>query len=156
MARFFPHESSGRLFLDSAGPKLMNPEDLGRAVLEAMGFLVRSALSELADAGFPVTEMWVSGGQGKNPQWNQFKADLSGCALGIPELCDGELAGDAVTASVALGENAHRAEAVKRMIRLRARYAPLTETRAQYTEYYCLYRERQKTLEARWNQDGMV
>ena len=139
--RFFPKDPLPGAVLSLDGPGLMSRQELGRAVLEAMGFLVRDALAAVARQGFPVTEMRVSGGQGKNPLWNQLKADLCGCTLLIPEIYDGELAGDGVVASVALGESADVAEAVGRMIRMRAPYVPGAQTRDQYTEQYRSYRE---------------
>jgi xylulokinase len=138
---FFPKDPLPGVVLSLDGPGLMSRQELGRAVLEAMGFLVRDALAEVACQGFPITEMWVSGGQGKNPLWNQLKADLCGCTLRIPEIYDGELAGDGAVASVALGESADVAEAVGRMIRMSAQYVPRAQTQNQYTEQYRSYRE---------------
>jgi xylulokinase len=135
-ALFFPQADGAWLSLGG----LVNRQGLGRAVLDAMGFLVRDALEGFAHQGFPVTEMRVSGGQGKNPRWNQLKADLTGCTLLIPEIQDGELAGDAAVAAVALGESATLAEAVSRMIRMSARYAPCVQTQAQYAEQYHSYK----------------
>ncbi|MDR3114316.1 MAG: sugar kinase [Treponema sp.] len=144
--RFFPQDPLPGVFLSLEGPGLPSRQELGRAVLETMGFLVRDALAAAAGQGFPVKEMWVSGGQGKNPLWNQFKADLCGCTLLVPEIYDGELAGDAAVAAVALGESADLAEAVSRMIRLRARYVPADQTRDRYTEQYRSYRELKEKL----------
>jgi xylulokinase len=137
-ALFFPQASGSFL---SLGEGLVSRQGLGRAVLDGMGFLVRDALEGLARQGFLVTEMRVSGGQGKNPRWNQLKADLTGCTLLIPEIQDGELAGDAAVAAVALGESASLAEAVSRMIRMSARYAPCVQTHAQYAEYYSYFKQ---------------
>ncbi|MDR2798845.1 MAG: sugar kinase [Treponema sp.] len=145
---FFPKDPLPGVVLSLDGPGLVSRQELGRAVLEAMGFLVRDALAAMARQGFPVTEMWVSGGQGKNPRWNQLKADLCGCTLLIPEIYDGELAGDAAVAAVALGESADLAEAVSRMIRRSAQYVPAVQTREQYTEQYRSYRELKEKIHA--------
>ncbi|MDR1985635.1 MAG: sugar kinase [Treponema sp.] len=145
---FFSTDPLPGAFLSWDGSALASRQELGRAVLEAMGFLVRDALAAVACQGFPVTEMRVSGGQGKNPLWNQLKADLCGCTLLIPEIYDGELAGDAAVAAVALGESADVAEAVSRMIRLSARYVPAAQTRDQYAEQYRSYRELKEKIRA--------
>jgi len=96
----------------------------GRSVLCAMGFAVRSALRTLDASGFPVTEMKVSGGQGKNPRWNQLKADISGVSLVAGEIIDGELVGNAVLAAAALGAFPSFEEAADKMIRIREVYRP--------------------------------
>jgi xylulokinase len=54
---------------------------IGRSVLCAIGFSVRHAVETLESQGFQVKTMKVSGGQGKNPLWNQLKYDISGVSL---------------------------------------------------------------------------
>jgi len=114
----------------------------GRSVLCAIGFSVRRAVEILESQGFPVKAMRVSGGQGKNPLWNQLKADISGVSLLIPEICDGELAGNAVLAACAL-ENPSEGDfervldaAALRMIRFRGEYSPRAETAQFWEERY--------------------
>ena len=118
----FPLDSKAPLLPHSPLP---TPHSLlsGRSVLCAMAFAVRSAAEKLERAGFPVNEMKVSGGQGKNPRWNQLKADIAGLSLVIPEISDGELAGNAVLAAAALG-NAGIEDTMDRMIRFREVYRP--------------------------------
>ena len=118
---------------------------MGRDVLCAIGFSVRSALESLGLSGFAVREMRVSGGQGKNPLWNQLKADIAGVSLMIPEIPDGELAGNAVLSAVALGESGSRgnkglAEMMSRMIRIREVYEPRPETALLWEEKFRRYR----------------
>ncbi|GAB6393293.1 MAG: FGGY-family carbohydrate kinase [Treponematales bacterium] len=98
----------------------------GRAVLEAMAGAVRDAAARLARFGFPVTEMRVSGGQGKSRRWNQFKANLTGLRLAVPAVRDGELAGDAVLGSLALQGLGHAALAreAERMVRIEEVFVP--------------------------------
>jgi ribulose kinase len=81
-------------------------------------------LKDLADSGFIVKEMRVSGGQGKNSRWNQLKADITGVTLTVPEICDCELAGNAVLSAAALGAFGSRKEAANRMIRFREIFEP--------------------------------
>lgn len=105
-------------------PTPLSPLDSGRSVLCAMGFTVRSALRTLRASGFPVKKMIVSGGQGKNSRWNQLKADIAGVSLLVPEISDGELAGNAVLAAAALGAASTFEEAAGRMIRIREVFRP--------------------------------
>jgi sugar (pentulose or hexulose) kinase len=123
---------------------------LGRAVLCAIGFAVRDALETLEALGFPVREMRVSGGQAKNSRWNQLKADITGRTLTIPEIPDGELAGNAVLAAAALegaGEAGFQAaleSAGNRMIRFREVYEPRQAGAIFWEQRYMLYRKRRK------------
>jgi len=95
----------------------------GRAVLCTMGYNVHLALETLKHAGFEVSVMRLSGSQAKNARWNQFKADITGVTLEVPEIPDGELAGNAVIAAASL-EGISRDEAADKMIRIRDVYRP--------------------------------
>jgi xylulokinase len=114
--------------------------DRGRAVLEAVGFMVRGGLETLNAHGFPVTEMRVSGGQGKNRLWNQLKADITGAVLLVPEISDGELGGAAVLGAMALGGAADLAEGTERIVHIRERFEPVPQIAAVYKERFNTYR----------------
>jgi ribulose kinase len=66
---------------------------------------VKDALTLLRQAGIKVDEMRLSGGQAKNSRWNLLKARLLNCTLLLPQIPDGELAGDAALSAFALGES---------------------------------------------------
>ncbi|MDR0512287.1 MAG: FGGY-family carbohydrate kinase [Treponema sp.] len=100
------------------------PLDEGRAVLRDMGFAVRDAVGELIEHGVPVKRMVVSGGQAKNHRWNHLKANITGLQLLVPEIPDGELAGNAVIAAVALGESRTIEEAAGKMVKIDDVYVP--------------------------------
>jgi xylulokinase len=121
--------------------------EFGRAVLSDMGFTVRAAAETLGRQGFPVTEMRLSGGQGKNRQWNQLKADLTGISLLVPEQPDCELAGDAVLGALALGEAADIREGISRIVRIKERFVPNPQTAAAYAERFQARRELRKKTE---------
>jgi xylulokinase len=125
------------------------PVELGRAVLTTMAFAVRAAMETLRGQGFPVTEMRVSGGQGKNRRWNRLKADITGISLLIPEQRDGELAGDAVLGAIALGEAVDIKEGIRRIVRIKEYADPNPRAAAAYAEGFHAYRElREKTEQA--------
>jgi xylulokinase len=124
-----------------AAPDLTNRTELGRGVVEAIGFMVRSALETLDRRGFPVREMRLSGGQGKNARWNQLKADITGVALLVPEIQDAELAGNAALAAIALGEAADLDEAVSGIVHIKDRYTPDPTAVSVYEEKFRSYGE---------------
>ncbi|MDR0472546.1 MAG: FGGY-family carbohydrate kinase [Treponema sp.] len=117
-------------------------ETQGRLILEKIGFSVRAALDALLRGGFPVKEMIVSGGQAKNPLWNQLKADITGSALLIPQIVDGELAGNAVLAALALGEVSSLEEGAARMIRIIESYFPREESVVFWNERFRIHKEK--------------
>jgi xylulokinase len=127
-------------------PDLPERLTLGRAVLEAMGFTVRRRVDSLRALGLRVGEMGVSGGQGRNRRWNSLKAALTGVTLLVPEIPDGELAGDAVLAVRALGEYASIEEAASRMVRIRETFPPPKETASLWEERYRVYMEQYENL----------
>lgn len=124
-----------------AGPGLPDRIGFGRAVLEALGFLVRDALEIFSGCGFSIKEMRLSGGQSKNPQWNQLKADITARTLLVPEIRDGELAGNACVAARSLGEFSGLSQAVSGMIRFTESYTPSPQGASRYTERFHAYRE---------------
>ena len=136
---FFFHPSSPESY-----PQSLHHHDktkLGRAVLCAMGFAVREAAGVLESRGFHFREMRVSGGQCKNSRWNRLKADITGLTLEVPEIPDGELAGNAVLAALALGAVSNLEEGMAGMIRFRDVYSPQSDRAAFWDERYRLYVE---------------
>ncbi|GHT97969.1 sugar kinase [Spirochaetia bacterium] len=131
--------AGGSALVSSRG--LPGRAELGLAVLESIGCMVRDAIAALEQRGFPVRELRLSGGQAKSPCWNQLKADMIGRTLLVPELCDGELAGDACVSAIALGEAADLTQAVQRIVRLKDRAVPRSGAAAFYDERYARYKE---------------
>lgn len=144
---FFRQEPSpAGTALRIGSPDLPERITLGRAVLEAMAFMVRREAERLRALGLRVEEMGVSGGQGRNRRWNSLKAALTGITLLVPEIPDGELAGDAVLAAWALGEYRSMEEAASRMIRIKETFAPPKETASLWEERYRVYMEQYENL----------
>jgi len=124
-------------FFSTAG--LTTRPELGRAVVEAIGFMVRAAVDTLEREGYPITEMRLSGGQAKNEVWNRLKADMVGRPLVVGEIEDGELAGNACLALLALGEAANLDEAVAQTVRMARVFEPDRNAFAFHSERYAAY-----------------
>jgi xylulokinase len=148
---FFPNiQAEGGLSLSSAfisTAGLTSRPELGKSVLEAIGFMVRGAIDKLERHGYRIEGMRLSGGQAKNPRWNQLKADISGRCLSVPTIPDGELAGDASMAMLALGEVRDLGEAIENTVRLGEVYEPDQRAYAVYSERYDAYRALQNKME---------
>lgn len=141
---FFPDlRSVGALdaasaFISTAG--LTSRAELGRAVVEAIGFMVRGAVETLEARGYRVEGMRLSGGQAKNELWNRLKADITGRYLAVPEIADGELAGDACASLICLGEADGFEEAASRIVRIDRVYEPDQKAYAVHSERYDSYK----------------
>ncbi len=145
---FFPGLKSGMLtspscLVSTAG--LTTRAQLGRAMVESIGFMVLDALQTLRSRGFMVEEMRLSGGQAKNPLWNQLKANISGCTLLVPEIIDAELAGNACTALMHLREASSLDEACQRIVIIKDTYLSDPGCHETYVRQFESY----KTLKSR-------
>jgi xylulokinase len=114
-------------------------EDLGRSVVESIGFGIKNVLEHLESAGCEVKEMRVTGGQAKNVIWNQMKADMTGRRILVPEIEDAELLGGAVCAWTALKNFPSLQEASQSLVRIRAVYNPRMERAKLYDDLYTDY-----------------
>ncbi len=115
--------------------------EMGRAVMEAIGFAVRRGIELLEEANLRVSEMRVTGGQARGQVWNQMKADITGRRLLIPETEDAELAGCACCASTALGRFDSPVEAIGTYVRIRRIVEPDPAVVSLYNEAYLRYGE---------------
>ena len=120
--------------------------DMGRAVMEAIGFGVRRGIELLEDSGLPVSEMRVCGGQARGEVWNRMKADITGKRLQIPEIEDAELAGCAACAAAALGRADTPMDGSRIYVRIRSVVEPRNEVGRIYDEAYHRYREAAEAL----------
>ncbi len=141
---FFPSLRGADLWEFSGGMAVgLDPSqgrfELGRAVLEAIGFALRRGLEVLEERGLPVKELRISGGQGKSPLWNQMKADMTGRLVAVPEIEDAELGGCACLAAAALGYYPSFLEAAHAMVRIKAVYAPRKDLADLYSRKYDHY-----------------
>lgn len=90
---------------------------------------VRSSIDVLCAAaqknGIPMNdEMTISGGQAKNAQWMQAKADGAGIGISVCNIADAELLGNAVTAQTALGRYNSIADAANALVKITKTYMP--------------------------------
>ena len=140
---FFPDiRSSGSLrissaFFSTAG--LTNRAELGYAVIESIAFMVRRAIEHLEEEGYRIEGMRLSGGQAKNSYWNQFKADVTGRWLAIPEIADGELAGNACLAMKGLGLFPSLEAAIEQTVKITEVFEPVRQHYAMHSERFEMY-----------------
>jgi xylulokinase len=112
--------------------------EMGRAVVHSVGFGIRNLIETLEHKGCRISALRVSGGQGRNPVWNQMKADMTGKRIEIPEIIDAELTGGAIAAFSAL-DGIGLAETAARLVRIEEVFVPDDAYAAQYLEEYREY-----------------
>ncbi|MBF9017115.1 MULTISPECIES: FGGY-family carbohydrate kinase [unclassified Oceanispirochaeta] len=143
---FFPSMKGENLWEFSNGLfTMLDPSqgkfELGRSVMEAIGFAVRRSLEIFEELDLPVKELRISGGQAKSHVWNQMKADITGKTMLIPEIEDAELLGCACLASVALGRYDSITAAVDSLVKIKHEIKPRAEYYEIYDRKYKRYRE---------------
>jgi len=79
--------------------------DIARAILEGVGFEIRSALSLLKEEGFDPEVVLALGGAARSSIWNQIKADISQRSYFRPRALEAAALGAAMLASLACGRN---------------------------------------------------
>ncbi len=144
--RFFPSLHTGEVweFADAIFAEL-NPEhrapEMGRAVVESIGFGVRNLIESLEKSGCSIGSLRACGGQARNEIWNQMKADITGKPIVVPEVVDAELVGDACAGLVGLGDFSSLTEASGALVRLRQTFEPNPDEHRRFTEEYLVYEE---------------
>lgn len=143
---FFPGLKDGGLWEFSNGMAVgleayQGRDELGRSVMESIGFAVRRAIELFDENDCEVNELRVSGGQGKNVIWNQMKANITECSIVVPEVEDAELLGGACLASAALGRYGDFREASDDLVRIKKVFYPQEDQLVIYREEYEKYKE---------------
>lgn len=103
-----------------------------REVAEKIAVHVRDGIEKLAEAVGGIPAFTLSGGQAKNPLWNQMKADVTGSVFLMTQTADAELLGDAVISFCALGEYSSYEEACGAMVKICRRFEPNPIFHAEY------------------------
>ena len=98
--------------------------EMGRAVVDSIGFSIRGLIETLERHGCRVEELRVSGGQARNRIWNQMKANMTGRRIVVPEVIDAELLGNAAATFTGEGDYDTLSEAADDLYRPVRRFDP--------------------------------
>ena len=114
--------------------------EMGRAVIEAIGFAVLDLLDTLEKADCHADSLRISGGQGRNVYWNQMKADITGREILVPEIIDAELLGNYCIVEAGLGRFGSISEAAESLVKINKTYRPRKEENKIFSERFQRYR----------------
>jgi len=110
-----------------------------RAIMEAIGFIVRRNIDVLDDMKIPVKEIRVLGGGARSPVWNQIKADITHKTVLQTEIEEAASLGAAILAGKAVGIYKDVREAASKMVSIKQRYEPNPENMEIYDKVYKKY-----------------
>ncbi len=133
-------EFSGGLFIGLEADH--GPEEMGRAVTNAIAYGVRDLIETLEANNCSVTSLRVSGGQGRSSIWNQMKADITGKAVEVPSIIDTELTGNSCAGFTSAGFFNTLQESAESLVKITKIHIPDKNEHEKYTEGYNFYHQR--------------
>jgi D-xylulose kinase len=110
-----------------------------RAIMEAIGFILRRNIDVIEDLGISVQEIRVLGGGARSAIWSQIKADITGKTVVTMENEQAACLGAAIVAGVGVGLFDSLESACARMVRVRGRFEPDPKNAEIYKDGYRKY-----------------
>jgi xylulokinase len=117
-----------------------------RAIMEALGYLVRRNIEALGSIGIEIGEIRSLGGGARSAVWNQIKADITGRPLVTMQCPEAASLGAAILAGKAVGMYSDIADACGKMIKVAGRFVPDPACRKIYDRSYEHYKQLFKDL----------
>ena len=110
-----------------------------RAIMEAVGFIVRRNIEVIEGLGVPVKEVRALGGGARSRIWKQIEADIIGRPVLTTANEEAATLGAAILAGKAVGLYSSVEEAAGQMIQIKERFEPVPENCAIYDDTYNTY-----------------
>jgi len=110
-----------------------------RAIMEAVGFIVRRNIEVIEGLGVQVNEIRALGGGARSRIWKQIEADITGRPVVTTTNEEAATLGAAVLAGKAVGLYSSISEAVGQMVQTKDRFEPNPANRSVYDETYQTY-----------------
>jgi sugar (pentulose or hexulose) kinase len=112
-----------------------------RAIMEAVGFIVRRNSEVIEGLGVEVNEIRALGGGARSRIWKQIEADITGRPVVTTTNEEAATLGAAILAGKAVGLYSSIKEAVGQMVQVKDRFEPNLANRGVYDETYHTYVE---------------
>jgi xylulokinase len=110
-----------------------------RAIMEAIGFIVRRNIEVIEGLGVPVGEIRALGGGARSRIWKQIEADIVNRPVLTTTNEEAATLGAAILAGKAVGLYSSVEEAAGKMIQIKERFEPNASSRAAYDEAFDTY-----------------
>lgn len=111
-----------------------------RAVLEGIGYAIRSVAEAVEDAAGKPLDIRASGGFARSPFWRQIIADIVGAPLLVPDAIEGSALGAAALGLYAMGDIASLEE-TKKWIQIVHLHEPNQDYLESYDELFHVYKD---------------
>lgn len=113
-----------------------------RAIMEALGYIIRRNIEALGSMGIEVKEIRSLGGGSKSQVWNQIKCDILGIKMTTMKSDQASAAlGAAILAGKAVGVFDSIEAAVESMAQVKDKYYPNSVNRQVYDNGFALYKK---------------
>ena len=112
-----------------------------RAIMEAVGYIVRRNIDALKEMGIEVDEIRSLGGGSRSELWNQIKSDITGKPLVTMDCKEAACLGAGILAGKGVGMFSGIKEACGQMVRVSRRYVPDNANLSIYDRYYENYKK---------------
>jgi sugar (pentulose or hexulose) kinase len=112
-----------------------------RAIMEAVGFIVRRNIEVIEGLGVEVNEIRALGGGARSRIWKQIEADITGRPVVTTTNEEAATLGAAILAGKAVGLYSSIKEAAGQMVQIKDRFEPNPANRGVYEETYHTYVE---------------
>ena len=123
-----------------------------RSVYEGIVFCHRVHIDRLiASSKVKPSVVRLTGGAANSAVWTQMFADILGLPVETVDARETGALGCVMAVSVALGDTASFAEAVKKMCRIRARFTPNLQHKTFYDKRYAVYKKASACLDFVWD-----
>ena len=110
-----------------------------RAIMEAVGFIVRRNIEVIEGLGVSVNEVRALGGGARSRIWKQMEADIIGRPVLTTTNEEAATLGAAILAGKAVGLYSSVEEAAEEMIQIKERFEPASVNRAIYDDTFGTY-----------------
>lgn len=110
-----------------------------RAIMEAVGFVVRRNIEVIEGMGVSVNEIRALGGGARSRIWKQIEADITGRVVMTTENEEAATLGAAILAGKAVGIYANVEEAANQMVQIKDRFEPNMQNKKVYDDAFSTY-----------------
>ena len=111
-----------------------------RAIMEALGYIIRRNIDVLYEMGIHVNEIRSLGGGSKSGLWNQIKSDITGKPIITMKCPEAACLGAAILAGKGIGIYSDIKTACNEMVKVSEKYVPDSEKAIIYDRQYEKYK----------------
>jgi len=112
-----------------------------RAILEAIGYMMRNDIESIEKLGIPVKKIFSVGGGASSSLWSQIKSDVCKINVEVPQYTETALLGSAVIAATSLGIYKSIDEATKNLIKIKEVFLPNKNNEGIYNKGFVKYKQ---------------